>query len=252
MEYLVFKDKIGKEFTQRGIKVDYEDESLLINYGMGSCMIDIKDMFQELIIDEKMNFDDSFIKIWNAVKETDYFFDREINWDNVYPFIRNKEFGKEINENLVKRPLFHDLAMYLAEEVNDYLRFILVDEIIDEDNVYKKAFFNLKGDEVNLVKLRDYNAYMGDIVDGKGAARFFNDDVIDEIKTILGRDFILGFVSDGLFLVSKPVLKGIIDIRKVMDNFHSKADIISKSIYRFDYSETDGNVSEHKPRISII
>ncbi|QAT62838.1 DUF1444 family protein [Acidilutibacter cellobiosedens] len=246
MEYMEFANRmiqdLKREFNE--VRLD-EKERLYIGSEFTNASLPLRTMYQEhQIVGYQKNLQ-NYIKIISDVLNCYRF---KLNLSNVFPFVKPKEFGEDINHNFIREDLFCNLSLFYVVDMGEVFRFVLYDDLknanIDLKILKNESMKNLNKMTNFLGRLDDalhiYTLYFNSDF---GATLFLTEHIQQQIRKKVGTDILFCMPSSSCFICAKHnehtidtqlyILRQLIEIEKDINK-------ISKNIYRKD---SQGNYS---------
>lgn len=235
LSYMEFKIRLLTHFLENNHEVFEKNNDITINYGIGSCQIDLLKLFEEVQKDNVKTIKEVYESLMNVLESTSGIFTNEIVWSNVYPVIRGGNFHLEYKDVFVNKPFFQDLRVYLVELLDgQYLRYIRLDEVNNIEDIFANAMTNLKSENYDLVEL-EKDIFILNNFDGFSASRILLPDVIRIVEENFGEEHAIAFPDDGAFYIVKSTSKNIRRLIKLMKQ--DSQDRISTNIYEANHEK---------------
>ncbi len=146
-----FIQNILEDFKKEFIEVNLEEKLIHIGGGVTYVELPVESMYKEYQVIGYDNTRKMYIKIANKILNQYKF---TINYNNVYPMLKNKNFGKVENDlGLYREHIFADIDLFYVTDEGQVFRFIQEKDDVDFDMIKKSAWENLNKMRNPLVKL---------------------------------------------------------------------------------------------------
>lgn len=248
-----FCSRIILDMQKHFPKVRREQDFIYVEYDPTNMSIPIRSIYNEYLFNKNYELTlKTYIDIANEILNQYKF---QINYRNVFPILKQKDFGNnEPHISFYRKPLFADIHQLYVTDEGEIFRFILNSDDFDEERLEKAAIANLNKMVNILSKLDDsLDIYALRYTSDYGATMILNNSVIKQIHKAVGHDYLFCIPSSTTLIVAK-YHKPYIDIIKsiiLVDNDPNK---ISNAIYRCNhgaYSVADPNIPITLPNITV-
>lgn len=161
----------------------------------------------------------------------------EINYHQVYPMVRNKDFAIEDRIKFHRKQCFMDLDMLLVSDFKEMIRYLSVDDIKDSERIYEAAMFNINKITNVLSKLNpELEIYTTKFNNDYNCSMVYNHNFRKQIRRIFPQNYLIAIPSGSTILVAmdNPVYIEILAQLILTDN---DPNIVSTRIYRYRFSD---------------
>ena len=225
-----FIENILEDFKRDFAEVELEEKFIRLGTGVTHVELPIESLYKEYQV---IGYDKTiklYIKAANQILNQYKF---KINYNNVYPMLKNKHFGKgEKDLGLYREHTFADIDTLYVTDEGEIFRFIQERDNIDFDMVKKAAWHNLNKIANPLVKLdRMLDIFCLKYSTDYNSTLLFSTALQNQINKKIGRDYLFAIPSSTSLIVSRhrsEYIK-IIETLIMIDNNPNK---ISDKIYR--------------------
>lgn len=212
--------QIQKQYTESYIK----DEDIIVRSGMHEFIVSLNHVYTRYLIDENFTITTKLLK--NEIKNLIIDSEEEINYHNIYPLIRNKEFGQDPKSQYIKKFFFLDLEIYLAEDRKEFFNFCGKEHHINEAKAFDAGMFNVNRIKNELVQVHSrLNIFSAKLCDDYCCSLILNSNFKKQIREKVGQTFLIAIPSSSTILVAtnqpenvfflKELVKSDDDINKV-------------------------------------
>ena len=160
----------------------------------------------------------------------------EIDYNEVFPFVKHSSFMKDNNIPFVRERLFLDLDLLYVSNLSNSFRFILKGDSFDLHILKERAFNNLNLALNKITRIDEsFDIYSLNIQTDLAATFLFSKNIQKQIRKFVGKNFIFAVPSSSTLLIAKDlpdykrILKDVIEL----DPDPNK---ISSSVYRWTSS----------------
>lgn len=169
----------------------------------------------------------------------------KIDYSNVYPILKHKDFGQHEDIKFYKKNLFGPIDLLFVSDYEETFRFILESDDVDFEKLEEAAFKNLNK-LTNVLSRLDPSFDVYSLVYGTDYASslIISQNFLSQVfKKVSKRDFIFSIPSNSMLLIAKNNPLNI-DIIKSLQTLDEDIHKISNSIFRWK----DGIYSEINER----
>jgi hypothetical protein len=146
-----FIENILEDFKREFPEVELGEKYIRLGTGVTHAEIPISNMYKEYQVIGYDNTKKMYIRIASEILNQYKF---KINYKNVFPLLKNMEFGKgEKDLGFYREHAFADIDVLYATDEGGVFRFILDSDDVDFDKMKKAAWDNLNKIVNPLVKL---------------------------------------------------------------------------------------------------
>lgn len=221
------------------IKISNDDVQVSIPIGTSYMSYTVNEEYKEV--------EESLLEaIEEALKNSTF----EIDYNNVYPFIKNADFGKRDNLKFYREHFALDLDILYVSDMKESLRFVLQSDNVDFKKMREAAFNNLNRLGNILMKVdKDFEIYVLRFDSSFAAALTLSDEIQRQIKKKVGKNYLMAIPSSSTLIVAKNI-QGYKDILKHIIDTESDPNKISDNIYLYKNGKYE--YAEYKPCIEIV
>ncbi len=224
-----FKLKLLGEMQKQYTDSYIRDEQIVIRNGKKDFVIPLDEIYQGYLIDK--SFSDIIKFFQNEI--SDFIINEgEANYHNIYPLIRNREFGKDPKKQYIKKSFFLDLEIYLAEERKEFFLFCGQEHNINKEKALEASLFNINRIKNELIQVHPrLNIFTAKLSDDCCCSLILNHNFKKQIKEKVGQTFLIAIPSSSTILVATNQPENVIFLKELMkvDDDTSK---VSSHIYR--------------------
>lgn len=209
----------------------------------------ISDGHSEVSLDLRLVYKDykatKNVKIENYIKAFSKEFDKtrfRVDYNKVYPFIRQAGFEKDSNVKLLRESLFLNLEIYYAVDFGDNFRFVYEGDNFNTNLLKESSIKNLRKTYSGISKI-DINFEVYTIQDRNvySASYLLLDNMKQEIENKVGSNYLFAIPSSSTVLISKYNPGNINFLKELMKYFQSN-EKVSDNVYKYfngqyDYAE---------------
>ena len=172
----------------------------------------------------------SYIKIINDILSQYKF---KIDYNNVYPLLKNRKFGKGENDlNFYREEAFADVDTLYVTDAGEVFRFVLKTDDVDFDMVKKSAWENLNKMRNPLVKLDTaLEIYTLKFTTDYNSTLLLSTALQNQICKKIGRDYLFAIPSATTLIVAK-LRQEYIKIIESLIMIDSDPNTVSDKVYR--------------------
>lgn len=246
MRYEEFTNKIIKDLKSMfdEVRMDCKDR-IYVAKDVTNVSIPLKPMYREYQFTGYKQTFKNYMQIINDILNT-YRFKLDLN--NVFPFIKSSEFGKDSQQDFISEKLFCNLSLFFVSDVGEVFRFITKDDLansnIDINTLKTKSFENLNKITNPLTQLdKALEIYSLRFDTDYAATLFLSEHIQKQIQKRIGNDILFCMPSSTSLICAKyrkssfETYKHILQQLIMLDRDTNK---ISNNIYRQD---ANGNYS---------
>lgn len=237
MEYMEFVRQIIKDLRNEFdvVKMDGKNK-IYVAKDVTNVSIPTKSMYQEYQFTGYKQTFKNYMQIINDILNT-YRFKLDLN--NVFPFVKSSEFGKDSQQDFISEKLFCNLSLFWVADMGEVFRFITKDDLansnIDIDTLKTKSFENLNKITNILAQLdKTLPIYSLRFNTDYAATLFLSKYVQEQIQRKVGDDILFCMPSSSTFICAKyqeltfntysKILKHLItidnDVNKISDKIY--------------------------------
>ena len=241
---------IIEDFKKEFPFVSRESNYLYVKNDPTSMSIPLSSMYKDYCMERNYRHTaKTYIEITHKILNQYKF---QINYKNVYPFLRHESFGKEdANFRFYRKPLFADIHQLYVSDEGEVFRYVLESDEFDRELLEKSAMENLNKMANMLTKIDDFcDIYTLRYTSDYGATLLLTEAIQRQIHRYVGQDYLFCIPSSTLLLVAKNQSKNI-DLMRTLIMLDEDPNKISDNIYRCnhgEYSIVDTNI----PRLRVI
>ena len=146
-----FVQNISEDFKKVFPEVRVEDRFIRLGTGVTHVELPINSMYKEYQVTDYESIKKLYIKVSNEILNQYKF---KVDYNNVYPMLKNRNFGKgEKDLGLYREQIFADVDILYVTDEGAVFRFVLDSDDVDFDKMKKAAWANLNKMTNPLVKL---------------------------------------------------------------------------------------------------
>lgn len=240
MEYTHFVGKIIDDLEKHFGKIRMEEQNrILVGNSTVNASVPIDAMYQEY---EFVGYQQTLKNYVKIIKDIIGSYEYKLSLGNVYPIIKQKGYGKNINKDFVQKDLFCDLMLMYVSDCGDVFRFVLKEDLIKADinlNILAKSSFNNLNKITNALEKLDNHLeiYSLKFTTDYAASLFLNEPIQRQIERKIGDDIIFCMPSASSLLIAKyneKTIKLYTTILKDIIFLDSDVNKISDKVYRRD------------------
>lgn len=188
--------QIQKQYTESYI----EDGEIRIRNGKHEFRVNLNEIYEGYLINK--SFSDIIKFFQNEIRDL-IINDGEINYHNIYPLIRNKEFGQDPKSQYIKKKFFLDLEIYLAEDRKEFFDFCGKEHHINEAKAFDAGMFNVNRIKNELVQVHSrLNIFSAKLCDDYCCSLILNSNFKKQIREKVGQTFLIAIPSSSTILVA--------------------------------------------------
>lgn len=224
---------IGREFEEVFldnyiIKVGKAENGLEVNvdkiYYDYNCIRDYNEILE------------SNIKIFKKVLDT---YRYKINYDDVLPIIKLKDFGSNADVEFISESLGlnTDLSIFYVQDMGEMFRFITETDASDYDKLRRYAMYNINKMTNKIEKLDPaVSIYSFRFATDNNASLILNDSIKKQLEKRLGKIYYFMLISENTALFSAPI-PTYIPVLKNLSLIDANPHKISDKVYICDNGE---------------
>jgi uncharacterized protein YtpQ (UPF0354 family) len=153
-------------------------------------------------------------------------------YHNMYPVIRNKEFGKDESLNFIRKHYFLDLDIFVVEDCYCLFRFCEKKQDINEEKALEAAMFNINRMKNDLYQPEnDLNIFSIKTDTDYAASLLLNTNFKKQIREKIGRNFLIAIPSSSWIAIA-PNQSQYIPLLQEVIRLNEDPNIISSRVYR--------------------
>lgn len=245
LEFEKFKLKMLNEFKKEYDMTEIQGDLIKIQSGSIEATLPVQDAYNEYKLVKNFDFIcKQYLKILDKeFKKTKF----QVDYNNVFPLIKRKDFGRDERLNFKKEHLFLDLDIFYVCDMEKSFRFLLEEDQFDFDKLRKSSFKNINKIDAPLVKLdKNLEIYTLYFPSDYGASLILSEKFRKQITNKIGKNYLFVLPSTSSILVAKNS-EAYVDILKYLIKTDNDPHKISQNIYRYK----DG-YSEYADRNNIL
>lgn len=227
-----FMNKMQNQYPDSYIK----DEIVTINSGLKEFGIPIHAVYCNYL--DNSSFNETFKNNLNIINKYMIRNMHPVNYHNIYPIIRNKDFEKDSTFMYYRKPLFLDLEILLVEdrvdeEVDgDVYTFCGEKSNIDESKAYEAAWFNINKLKNKLILQNNLiSIYSSEIINDYCSSLILNVNFRKQIREKVGKSFLLAFSSTATILIGCDCPEYVLIMKELM-KYDGNPSKVSSRVYR--------------------
>lgn len=240
MEYIEFANRMIQDLKRefKEVRLDEKDR-IYVGSEFTNASLPLKTLYKEhLLVGYQKNLQ-NYIKIISDILNCYRF---RLNLSNVFPFVKQKDFGEDINNNFIKEDLFCNLSLFYVVDMGEVFRFVLLDDLenanIDLKVLRNKSMKNLNKITNILSRLDEkHHIYSLRFNSDFGASLFLTENIQQQIKKKIGTDILFCMPSCTRFICTaydEHMLNTNLYILRQLIDEDEDINKISKNIYRRD------------------
>ncbi|WP_034843322.1 DUF1444 family protein [Acetivibrio thermocellus] len=225
-----FVQNISEDFKKVFPEVRVEDKFIRLGTEVTHVELPINGMYKEYQVTDYESIKKLYLKISKEILNQYKF---KVDYNNVYPMLKSRDFGKgENNIQFYREQTFLDVDTLYVTDAGEVFRFILKTDDVDFDMMKKAAWGNLNKMRNPLVKLdTTLEIYTLKFTTDYNSTLLLSTALQNQICKKIGRDYLFAIPSATTLIVAKlrhEYIK-IIESLIMIDNDPNK---ISSKIYR--------------------
>jgi len=225
-----FIENILEDFKRVFPEVELEEKFIRLGVGVTHVELPIQSMYKEYQVIGYEKTRKLYIRVANQVLNQYKF---KINYNNVYPMLKNRNFGKgEKDLGFYREHAFADIDTLYVTDEGELFRFLLYSDDVDFELVKKSAWENLNKMRNPLVKLdKALEIYTLKFTTDYNSTLLLSTALQNQISKKIGGDYLFAIPSATTLIVAKlrhEYIK-IIESLIMIDNNRNK---VSDKIYR--------------------
>ena len=200
----------NKEFTSKLI-FDLNQEftnayqctgDIVIEWGAAKMNVPIETIYNEYKFNE--DYDKTLQTYKEIVKKILGQHKFKINYDNIFPLLKHKEFSKDSYLSLYNEDAFADINTFFVSDMGEVFRFVLTSDEVDLEKVRKKAWANLNKLANPLIKLtQSMDIYTFKYFSDYNATLILSSEFKKQIYKKVGQEYLFAIPSSTTLIVAK-------------------------------------------------
>lgn len=232
-----FIENILEDFKRVFPEVELEEKFIRLGVGVTHVELPIQSMYKEYQVIGYEKTRKLYIRVANQVLNQYKF---KINYNNVYPMLKNRNFGKgEKDLGFYREHAFADINTLYVTDEGEMFRFILDSDDVDFNMVKKSAWKNLNKMRNPLIKLnKTLEIYTLKFTTDYNSTLLLSAALQNQICKKVGQDYLFAIPSATTLIVAKHCRKyiKIIESLIMIDTNPNK---ISDKVYQCKNGEFD-------------
>ena len=225
-----FVQNISEDFKKVFPEVRVEDRFIRLGTEVTHVELPINSMYKEYQVTDYESIKKLYIKISKEILNQYKF---KVDYNNVYPLLKSREFGKgEKDLGFYREHAFADIDTLYVTDEGELFRFLLYSDDVDFELVKKSAWENLNKMRNPLVKLdKALEIYTLKFTTDYNSTLLLSTALQNQISKKIGGDYLFAIPSATTLIVAKlrhEYIK-IIESLIMIDNDPNK---VSDKIYR--------------------
>mgnify|MGYP003816505743 FL=1 len=235
----------SKEFTSKLI-FDLNEEftnayectgDIVIEWGATKMNVPIETIYNEYKFNE--DYDKTLQTYKEIVKKILGQHKFKINYDNIFPLLKHKEFSKDSDLSLYNQDAFADINTFFVSDMGEIFRFVLTSDEVDLEKVRKKAWANLNKLANPLIKLSPtMDIYTFKYHSDYNASLILSSQFQKQITKRVGSDYLFMISSTTTLVVARyqpeyiRILESLIEIDKDPNKVSDKVYRCTDGVYQ--------------------
>jgi uncharacterized protein YtpQ (UPF0354 family) len=225
-----FVQNISEDFKKVFPEVRVEDKFIRLGTEVTHVELPINGMYKEYQVTDYESIKKLYLKISKEILNQYKF---KVDYNNVYPLLKSREFGKgEKDLGFYREQAFADIDIFYASDIGEVFRFILNSDDVDFDKMKKAAWENLNKMANPLVKLdKTLDVFCLKYSTDYNSTLLLSTALQNQIHKKIGRDYLFAIPSSTTLIVSRyrPEYIKIIESLILIDKDPNR---ISDKVYR--------------------
>ncbi|SHH83181.1 Protein of unknown function [Caloranaerobacter azorensis DSM 13643] len=227
-----FKLKLLNDIKKVYENAELNKELITFEFGTLEIIVDTKDMYK-LYGESKNNYNTVKKHCLNVIKEIIEEKRFKVNYNKVFPLLKNKNFGLDKEIGFIREEFTDDLDILYAVDMGDIYRFVTKHDNVDIELLKKSAINNINKIYNVLVKLdEELPIYTLGFTTNVGSSMILSENFIKQINKKVGKSFLFAIPYDGTLVVAENNDK-YIDYLNELIKMIPEIDKISNSVYKY-------------------
>lgn len=226
-----FVQNISEDFKKVFPEVRVEDKFIRLGTEVTHVELPINGMYKEYQVTDYESIKKLYIKISKEILNQYKF---KVDYNNVYPLLKSREFGKgEKDLGFYREQAFADIDIFYASDIGEVFRFILNSDDVDFDKMKKAAWENLNKMANPLVKLdKTLDVFCLKYSTDYNSTLLLSTALQNQIHKKIGKDYLFAIPSSTTLIVARyrPEYISIIKSLMAIDTDTNK---ISDKVYQY-------------------
>ena len=224
-----FIEKFLQDFKILYPEVKVDGEYLIIGNEVANIEVLVSSLYKEYLI---TNYDDAkkiYMKMANKILNEHIF---HVDYSKVYPILKNNNFGTDSEVQPYRKKAFLDLDVLYVIDMDEFFRFVNVDDSVDFQLLEQKAMENINRMVAALVPFeKGVELYTLPYTTDYASSLLLSETMDKQIRKKLGNDILLVIPSNTFFLVAKYSYYNQSLLEYLIDS-NTGPDRVSNIIYR--------------------
>jgi uncharacterized protein YtpQ (UPF0354 family) len=226
-----FVQNISEDFKKVFPEVRVEDRFIRLGTGVTHVELPINSMYKEYQVTDYESIKKLYIKVSNEILNQYKF---KVDYNNVYPLLKSREFGKGEKElGFYREQAFADIDIFYASDIGEVFRFILNSDDVDFDKMKKAAWENLNKMANPLVKLdKTLDVFCLKYSTDYNSTLLLSTALQNQIHKKIGKDYLFAIPSSTTLIVARYRPEYISIIKSLMA-IDTDTNRISDKVYQY-------------------
>ncbi|UWV48025.1 DUF1444 family protein [Acetivibrio thermocellus] len=226
-----FVQNISEDFKKVFPEVRVEDRFIRLGTEVTHVELPINSMYKEYQVTDYESIKKLYIKISKEILNQYKF---KVDYNNVYPLLKSREFGKgEKDLGFYREQAFADIDIFYASDIGEVFRFILNSDDVDFDKMKKAAWENLNKMANPLVKLdKTLDVFCLKYSTDYNSTLLLSTALQNQIHKKIGKDYLFAIPSSTTLIVARYRPEYISIIKSLMA-IDTDTNRISDKVYQY-------------------
>lgn len=232
MEMNKFMIRTLNKLKKRYEECEYNNEVFTITKGMVEVQIPLTQMYQHF--NEYDNYNEFFRVYMDEIDELLHQNEYKVNYEMVFPLVRNIDDFKGNEELFYSKPLFENIGLYFGEDCGAMFRIIAKNDKVDFDKLYECSMENLNKLVNPLSKLHDnLEVYCLKYNSDLASSMILNESTERSIIKLFGLNFVFAIPAASTLLIA-PSTEGYVSILQELIKTEKDPNRITDKIIEFN------------------